>query len=510
MSSVEMLAKALALIVGSSNLTMGAEELAAASADLWPFPAPQAAALIVKPGSTREAAQVVSEAARAGLPVVARGAGLSYTRGLATSTPALVIDTTRLDAIDIRAEDLVAVVGAGVSWQTLADALSPFGLRSLVPGPISGAVTTVGGAVSQYVPGSMDGVLGVRVVLADGTVVTTGSAARDGDAPFHRHAGPDLTGLFIGDCGAFGIKTEIALRLIKDQPAAFASFAYSDPAKMIEDIIQLRSTSVVTRILAMDQSRGDEAGKLEAGEAWKTASAVAAKAGSAFGAVKEVAAMVRGKLELSAAPWSLHLTTEAASAEIAEQLIALARSCCVHAVREIEPTVPKALRARPYSIRGFVGVEGERWVPIHGMLAPSRAKPAFADLQSVILGYRNDMQAAGVRHSWLISSPGAYVTIEPMFFWPDALDPIHLQHLSPRNRERFAGRPANATAREVVARLRQDLRACFERHGAVHAQTGRFYRHAQRLDAGSRALLDRIKLALDAENLMNPGVLGLD
>jgi FAD/FMN-containing dehydrogenase len=49
----------------------------------------------------------------------------------------------------------------------------------------------------------------------------------------------------------------------------------------------------------------------------------------------------------------------------------------------------------------------------------------------------------------------------------------------------------------------------FERHGAVHAQVGRFYRLAERMDPGSRELLARVKRALDPEGRMNPGSLGL-
>ena len=115
-----------------------------------------------------------------------------------------------------------------------------------------------------------------------------------------------------------------------------------------------------------------------------------------------------------------------------------------------------------------------------------------------------------MRTTCLLSSVGAFVTMEPMFFWTDALDPLHHRHLSERNRERFAGRPVNHTARDLVVRLRAELRELFERHDAVHAQLGRFYRHAQRLEPGSRELLKRIKQALDAGGQLNPGVLGLE
>jgi D-lactate dehydrogenase (cytochrome) len=119
------------------------------------------------------------------------------------------------------------------------------------------------------------------------------------------------------------------------------------------------------------------------------------------------------------------------------------------------------------------------------------------------------LSAAGVKAQWLCSSAGAYVTIEPMFYWRDALDPIQLAHLSERNRARFGGAAENIPARELVLRLRAELRDVFERHGAVHAQVGRFYRLAERMDPGSRELLARVKRALDPEGRMNPGSLGL-
>ena len=509
MSSIETLVAELRAVVGDASVITDPGELAAAAADLFPFPIPTPAALIVKPASTEETAEVVRGAMRAGLPVVARGAGLSYTRGLAPASPAVVVDGAKLNQIDIHPDDLFAVVGAGVSWQSLADALAPYGLRSMLGGPISGAVTTVGGAVSQSVPGSMEGVIGLKVVLADGTVATTGSGARAGALPFHRHAGPDLTGLFIGDCGALGVKTEVVLRLVRNQPAAFASFAYDDVTALMADMIELRAAALVTRAMALDQSRGEAAGKIEAAEALRTVGAVVSASGSALDAIRGVASMVRGRSELAQAQWSLHLTAEAPTEPMAQQMIALARERCLRSAREIEPTVPTALRARPYSIRGFVGVDGERWVPVHGMVAPSRAQAALADLQALFDRYRSEMTRMGVRHSYLMSAPGAFVTIEPMFFWVDALDALHLKHLSARNRERFAGRPPNYEARKLVAQLRAEVRDCFERHDAVHAQAGRFYRHAERLDPGSRALLERLRDALDAEHRMNPGVLGL-
>jgi D-lactate dehydrogenase (cytochrome) len=96
-----------------------------------------------------------------------------------------------------------------------------------------------------------------------------------------------------------------------------------------------------------------------------------------------------------------------------------------------------------------------------------------------------------------------------MFYWRDALDPIQLAHLSDRNRSRFGGAAENIPARQLVRRLRAELRDVFEHHGAVHAQVGRFYRLTELMDPGSRDLLSRIKRALDPQGRMNPGSLKL-
>ncbi len=176
---------------------------------------------------------------------------------------------------------------------------------------------------------------------------------------------------------------------------------------------------------------------------------------------------------------------------------------------EIDNVVPKTLRAKPYSIRGLVGPDGERWVPVHGVLPLSRARECMAALVGYVNANTQELRRAGVTVQWLCSSAGAYVTIEPMFYWRDALDPIQLAHLSERNRARFAGNPENNLARDVVRRLRAEMRDVFGRHGAVHAQVGRFYRLTELMDPGSRELLARVKRALDPAGRMNPGSLGL-
>ena len=165
------------------------------------------------------------------------------------------------------------------------------------------------------------------------------------------------------------------------------------------------------------------------------------------------------------------------------------------------------MRAKPYSVRGFIGPSGERWAPVHGIFALSRVQAAMAYLQMFVARHASQMQELGVSASWLISSAGFYIVIEPMLYWPDQLDPLHMQYLSPRNKERFGGFTANPAARDLVHKMRSGMRDVMDQHGAVHSQLGRFYRlEGQGIPDN---LMLRLKAALDPNHNMNPGVLGL-
>ena len=422
----------------------------------------------------------------------------------------MVIDCLRLKQIQVCAPDMYATVGAGTTWQELADALKPHGLRAAQISPISGSHSTVGGVASQNLPGGLEHFIGLTVVLADGTVVTTGSAAKHGASAFTRYAGPDLTGLFLGDCGAFGIKTELVVRLTVERSAAFASFQFDTHGDMLAALIQLRQREWVTRALSMDQLKADSATNVDMGEALGVAKAVLSESKSLGGALKDLTQMALGRGELKRAKWSLHLTVEAATAEMAEMQMALARGVCLVAGQEMDNMVPKAMRAKPYSIRGLVGPEGERWVPVHAILPLSRAQACMRDLVAQLQGLEPQLQAVGVFYSWIISTLGPYITIEPMFYWQDQLDPIHMAHLSPRNQARFSHFEMNPQARALVAQVRDQLRQVMAKHDAVHAQMGRFYPYLSGLTPGSQSLVQRIKATLDPHGAMNPGVLGLE
>src|SRR5262249_28072332 len=105
---------------------------------------------IVCPATPEELADAVRAATEAGIAVVPRGGGMSYTKGyLPARSRSIVIDSRRLDCVlEINTADLYVTVEAGCTWATLNAALEGTGLRTPYWGPLSGINATVGGALS--------------------------------------------------------------------------------------------------------------------------------------------------------------------------------------------------------------------------------------------------------------------------------------------------------------------------------------------------------------------------
>ena len=205
LSSIEQFAGELAEIVGQSHVLTDHESRRFYSTDLSYVPG-EVAAVVVQPGNAEELAKCVGIATSAGLDVVPRGGGMSYTHGYQPErASSMLVDMLRMNRIlDINTEDMYVTVEAGCTWKMLYQALGEHGVRTPYFGPLSGMYATIGGALSQnsLFLGSgtyntvAESALGVKVALADGSLLQTGSAAHINGTPFWRHFGPDLTGIF--------------------------------------------------------------------------------------------------------------------------------------------------------------------------------------------------------------------------------------------------------------------------------------------------------------------------
>ncbi len=156
-----------------------------------------------------------------GVPFVARGSGTSLSGGSVPLEDGIVIALNRLNRI-VRLDpvDRIAVVEPGVINLDISTAAEPYGLY-YAPDPSSQSVCTIGGNVAFNSGGAhcfrhgmtANHVLGLEVVLPDGEVVRLG-----GDSV--EDVGPDLTGLFVGSEGLFGVALEVTVRLLP-RPEAY-------------------------------------------------------------------------------------------------------------------------------------------------------------------------------------------------------------------------------------------------------------------------------------------------
>jgi glycolate oxidase len=180
------------------------------------------------PSSTEEVAAIVRLAADHGVPLVPRGAGSGLSGGATAVEGALTIVLTGMDRIlEIDRRNMVAVVQPGVVNATLGRAVAAEGLF-YAPDPASYEWCTIGGNLAENSGGlrclkygvTRDAVLGLEVVLADGSVLRTGGrTVKD-------VAGYDLTGIFVGSEGTLGIITEATLRLRPLPPPSLTLLAF--------------------------------------------------------------------------------------------------------------------------------------------------------------------------------------------------------------------------------------------------------------------------------------------
>lgn len=173
-----------------------------------------------------EVQQVVRACAALSVPVVTRGAGTGLSGGANATDGCLVLDLSRMNRIlEIDTENLLAVVQPGVVNNDLKAAVAEHGLW-YPPDPASAPWSTIGGNVSTNAGGlcclkygvTRDYVLGLEAVMG-GPAGEYGSRVRFGRRTTKGVSGYDLTGLFVGSEGTFGVITEITLRL-RPTPAA--------------------------------------------------------------------------------------------------------------------------------------------------------------------------------------------------------------------------------------------------------------------------------------------------
>ena len=170
---------------------------------------------VVFPSNTREVSEVISLAYSVGIPVVGRGTGTGLSGGSVAPPGGIQIAFPRMNNIlEVDTDNQIALVEPGVINLHLDTRVRKDNLR-YAPDPSSQKACSLGGNIAENSGGphclaygtTTNHVLGMEVVLEDGSIVNLGSLARE-------TIGYDLRGVFTGSEGTFGIATKIAVRLL--------------------------------------------------------------------------------------------------------------------------------------------------------------------------------------------------------------------------------------------------------------------------------------------------------
>ena len=193
-------------------------------ASFWSLRSRRVPAAVAVPETTAEVVAIVKLANELGTPIVPRGAGTGQTGGAIAKEGGIVISFARMRKIhEIDRRNLQSIVEPGLVYLDFQAALAPHGLF-FPPDPGSGRACTLGGMAANNASGphavrwgtTSAYVLGAEIVLADGSVITTGGVR---SKALKSSSGIDLTKLFVGSEGTLGIFTKLRLRVQPRPPA---------------------------------------------------------------------------------------------------------------------------------------------------------------------------------------------------------------------------------------------------------------------------------------------------
>src|SRR5918992_363738 len=288
---------------------------------------------VVYPKSSDEVAALLRFCNERGVPVVPFGQGSSLEGQTIPKNGGVSLDLARMDAIlEVRPDDFLARVQPGLTHESLNARLREHGLFFPVdPGwdaSLGGMAATNASGTNAVRYGTMrDQVLGLEVVLADGTVMRTGGLAMKSSA------GYNLTALFVGSEGTLGVFTEMVLRLypIPEHVLAARAVFPSVEAAGRTAVAVVRSGTQVGRCELVD-ARTVQAGNSYKGTAYAPSPTLFLEFSGSEAAVERDVAQARGLAEAEGASAFDFEEDEAGRERLWE-----ARHDAALAIRELNP-----------------------------------------------------------------------------------------------------------------------------------------------------------------------------
>jgi len=179
--------------------------------------------LVVLPSTTAEVSRILAYCHLHGIKVVPRGAGTSLSGGSLALEDGIILGLSKFSRIlEIDFDNRCAVVQPGVTNLGITNAVQHAGFY-YAPDPSSQIACSIGGNVAENSGGvhclkyglTTNNVLGIEMVLIDGTIVRLGGKHLDA-------GGYDLLGVMVGSEGLLGVVTEVTVRLLKKPTVARA------------------------------------------------------------------------------------------------------------------------------------------------------------------------------------------------------------------------------------------------------------------------------------------------
>ena len=415
--------------------------------------------------------------------VIPRGAGLSYSAGYVQNQnnikDFILIDTRKLNKIiKYDPQNLTITVESGCTWETIMVACQKDKLRVTMAGPSTGRYSTVGGSISNNSmffgsaknATASETVVGLEVILPSGKSIKTGTNGLKNSTPFYRNHGPDLTGLFLTDNGAFGIKSAVSLKL---EPIplgiSFSSFNFAGFAEMISAILTLGRLGECSECLGL---------------------------GALITPDKKTNSPV------------LHIVIEGWTQEIADAKQIMVNQILGPPVQQIEPTIPRFMRENPFSFSvSPLDAKGRLQIWTNGMFPFDRVKQAYQDFRTIIENQSSKMREMKVDATLSFACAGNAIMVEPVLYWNGLPSKLHLNGMEsipePKTNEN------NETTTKLVKEIRDQFIEAMDTLGAAHLQYGRFYSYESTLDPDTLAFIKGMKKFIDPKSISNPGVLGL-
>lgn len=216
--------------------------------------------IVVRPGNTQQVSEIMKLANRTKNPVIPRGGGASL-GGFPVSDcteKSILMDLTRMNKI-LFVDEKNMVVGAecGITLNDLSTEVEKKGLH-IHTVDIPQYIDTLGGVLSGFNGGGCPSdyattgelfhfLLGLEVVLPRGEILVTGSGPgtniRQSHVVDRTPGSPDITGIFVGDAGVFGIKTKAYLKIYpRPERFVYGAFGFESFEAMTSVLLFLMTT----------------------------------------------------------------------------------------------------------------------------------------------------------------------------------------------------------------------------------------------------------------------------